>query len=391
MNTSLETLKPQWLPPVSNSSQRILQRACDCGNHSGGGQCEGCRQKRSSLQRAAENSTQHHSGAPPIVHDVLRSPGHPLDTATRSFMEPRFGHDFSGVQIHTDARAAESARAVNAAAYTVGSHVVFGQGRYAPHTSAGQRLLAHELTHTIQQGDNAASTTGSLDVSEAHDPYEQEADRVTDKVMASDSAVAGASGPVSVSSASLRVGPVRLARQEEVASGDPVPTVGQEQPIPMDTETPAPKGPECSRLRGWGQSLPLSNTAFRGERGFAYVPTDGYPGAGGVIVTGSSVSIRITARWEEQIPNAADRPADQRNRRADSPQYYLSFNGWVDDCDRSSAGRSASSVHSGNLSIGTEHTVQFQSLTPGRYGLQINPSTASPEPNRVLTGTCEIT
>ncbi len=90
--------------------------------------------------------------APGIVHDVLRSSGQPLDASTRAFMEPRFGHDFSGVRVHTDARAAESARAVNALAYTVGSNVVFGEGQYAPGSGSGQRLLAHELTHVVQQG-----------------------------------------------------------------------------------------------------------------------------------------------------------------------------------------------------------------------------------------------
>jgi hypothetical protein len=91
------------------------------------------------------------SEAPPIVHDVLSSPGQALDTTTRTFMESRFGHDFSDVRLHTDAKAAESARAVNAQAYTVGRDVVFGNGQYAPHSPAGQRLMAHELTHVVQQ------------------------------------------------------------------------------------------------------------------------------------------------------------------------------------------------------------------------------------------------
>lgn len=88
---------------------------------------------------------------PPIVHEVLRSSGQPLDASTRAFMEPRFGHDFSRVRVHTDARAAESAREVNALAYTVGRDVVFGKGQYALATGAGKQLLAHELVHTIQQ------------------------------------------------------------------------------------------------------------------------------------------------------------------------------------------------------------------------------------------------
>jgi hypothetical protein len=92
--------------------------------------------------------------APPIVHDVLRSPGHPLDKSTRDFMEPRFGQDFSNVRVHTDTRAAESAQAVDAKAYTVGNNVVFGPGEFAPGTHEGQKLLGHELTHVVQQSGN---------------------------------------------------------------------------------------------------------------------------------------------------------------------------------------------------------------------------------------------
>jgi hypothetical protein len=88
--------------------------------------------------------------APPIVHDVLRSPGQPLEAATRTFMEPRFGRDFSQVRIHTDSKAAESARAVNARAYTVGRNIVFGFKEYSPSNEQGRRLIGHELTHVAQ-------------------------------------------------------------------------------------------------------------------------------------------------------------------------------------------------------------------------------------------------
>jgi hypothetical protein len=90
--------------------------------------------------------------APPIVHDVLGAPGRPLDPDTAAVMGDRFGTDFTDVRIHTDGRAAESAAAVNAHAYTVGRDIVFGAGRYDPKGETGQRLLAHELTHTVQQG-----------------------------------------------------------------------------------------------------------------------------------------------------------------------------------------------------------------------------------------------
>jgi hypothetical protein len=93
--------------------------------------------------------------APPIVHEVLREPGQPLDPGTRAFFEPRFGHDFSQVRIHTDGKAAESARAINALAFTGGSNIVFAQGRYEPNSEGGRHLLAHELAHTVQQGSHS--------------------------------------------------------------------------------------------------------------------------------------------------------------------------------------------------------------------------------------------
>ncbi len=78
--------------------------------------------------------------------------GSTLDGATRGFMESRFGQDFGHVRVHTGGASADSARSINSLAYTVGSDIVFGDGQYAPQTSEGRRLLAHELTHTVQQG-----------------------------------------------------------------------------------------------------------------------------------------------------------------------------------------------------------------------------------------------
>ncbi len=99
--------------------------------------------------------------APPVVHEVLHSPGQALDEGTRDLMERRFGHDFSGVRVHTDSKAAQAAQSVNALAYTVGRNVVFGPGQYVPGSGAGRRLLAHELAHTVQQR-GAAEPAGGL-------------------------------------------------------------------------------------------------------------------------------------------------------------------------------------------------------------------------------------
>ena len=104
------------------------------------------------------------TAAPPIVHDVLASPGQPLEAGTRAFFEPRFGHDFSHVRVHTDARAGESARAVGALAYTVGHHVVFAPDRFAPGSASGRWLVAHELTHVLQQGFGGEASSGAAAV-----------------------------------------------------------------------------------------------------------------------------------------------------------------------------------------------------------------------------------
>lgn len=111
---------------------------------------------------------------PESVHDTLASEGQHLDGETQTFMEPRFGYSFGHVRIHTDERAAQSAQEVNARAYTVGNDVVFGKEEYAPETREGRGLLAHELTHIVQQaGHIDASRT--LAVGEPESPGEREA------------------------------------------------------------------------------------------------------------------------------------------------------------------------------------------------------------------------
>lgn len=134
---------------------------------------------------------------PPIVYEALRSPGQPLDATTRAIFEPRFGHDFSQVRVHTDTKAAESARAVNALGYTVGKNIVFGDHQYAPGGTAGRRLLAHELAHVVQQRiprDAPPSGIGAV-----ADQLEREADstavELTGESQGSHQAFAGVAGP----------------------------------------------------------------------------------------------------------------------------------------------------------------------------------------------------
>jgi hypothetical protein len=158
-------------------------RRCACGGIVGPtGECGACRQRRLQREAAARAGP---AQAPPSVHDVVRSSGRPLEPAVRQTMESRFRHDFSRVRVHTDARAAESARAVAARAYTVGEHVAFAAGRYAPGTPAGARLLAHELAHVQQQAGSASPRfMPRLDVGEGGSPLEREADAAADAVAA---------------------------------------------------------------------------------------------------------------------------------------------------------------------------------------------------------------
>lgn len=174
------------------SVQSLLQRKCACGNHTpGGGECAECALKKKNLQRkltigasndpleheadrvaeqvmstplnsavnAAPPRIQRFSGqanegsntAPASVDSVLSSSGRPLEPALQQDMGQRFGHDFSQVRVHTGSAAEQSARDVNAHAYTVGNDIVFGADRFAPRSHEGQKLLAHELAHVVQQ------------------------------------------------------------------------------------------------------------------------------------------------------------------------------------------------------------------------------------------------
>ncbi|MBX9580614.1 MAG: DUF4157 domain-containing protein, partial [Gemmataceae bacterium] len=136
-------------PPLTREPAAVpdLRRKCSCGDKTG---CEECKAKAGRLDRRAVGPGTP-GAVPPVVHEVLRSPGEPLDPAARAFFEPRFGHDFGRIRVHSGPRAAASAAAVNARAYTVGRHIVLGDPGPVPPTL----LLAHELAHTVQQGDRA--------------------------------------------------------------------------------------------------------------------------------------------------------------------------------------------------------------------------------------------
>lgn len=139
-------------------------RACPCG-----GACPRCNPARLVLDNSkrVQASDMGRMEAPPVIHEVLRASGHALDPATLAYMETQLGHDFSNVRVHSDDHAARSARDIGAHAYTVGNHIVFGAAQFNPRDETGARLLAHELTHVIQQSGEGSRSLQRDAVSDA--------------------------------------------------------------------------------------------------------------------------------------------------------------------------------------------------------------------------------
>jgi hypothetical protein len=148
-----------------------LQPACACG-----GECPKCQQKQPAqgpvhLKPMHDGTNdQGQTAVPSIIHETLRSPGQPLDTTTRAFFEPRLGSDFSRVRIHADDQAAQSTKAINARAYTLGNEIAFGSGEYRPTTAQGRGLLAHELAHVVQQNTVIHRQQGQEDFTSTQQP-----------------------------------------------------------------------------------------------------------------------------------------------------------------------------------------------------------------------------
>lgn len=241
--------KPQQTapkPPTNRLSTGILQRKCACGQSASlTGKCSDCEEKQLTMQRQATDNRQPEE-VPPIVHEVLRSPGTALDSATQGWMAAHLGDDFSQVRIHdgsTNAKAAASTRAVNALAYTVGRDIVFGAGQYAPKTFTGRRLLAHELTHVMQQRRGSPFST-TLRYDTPHSAAEQEADRIATHVTT-------ASLPSQIKP-TIAAAPT-LHRQ---SAGEPEPTTEAtpETVTAGETETATPEAPPLTREAEIAQS-----------------------------------------------------------------------------------------------------------------------------------------
>jgi len=225
-------LQQATVPVLSPARPGTLQRRCACGGTPGpDGECAACRARRLARQHHPTNAAEPAS-APPIVHDVLRAAGQPLDPTTRAFMEPRFGRDFGAVRVHTDARAAASAQAIDALAYTVGRDVVFDAGQYAPATTAGKRLLAHELAHTLQQSSHSMGMAQTkLTINTPGDALEREANHIADAV--EHDGILGGAQQMPVYTSQSR-GPISLLMK------------GKKTPPPKKEKPPEPEATEPS-------------------------------------------------------------------------------------------------------------------------------------------------
>ena len=170
--------------PITNPGP-VLQRKCNGDERNVDGRRDNCKNndKFGILQRKAK-SDHGVDEVPPIVHDVLRSSGHPLDREYRTFFEPRFGHDFSRVRIHSDSKAAESADAINALAYTFGSHIVFPGSQLQTSSPDGLNLLSHELAHVVQQKIQP-NFSGPLELDSPNSSLETEADLAASEILKS--------------------------------------------------------------------------------------------------------------------------------------------------------------------------------------------------------------
>ncbi|MDQ5838621.1 MAG: DUF4157 domain-containing protein, partial [Acidobacteriota bacterium] len=231
-------------PSVTSAQAGLLQRKCACGGEAGlNEKCGGCADRELSARRAGLSS------ARPLVQDVLRSPGQLLDADSRAFFETRLGHDFSRVKLHTDARAAESARALSARAYTVGRDIVVGSASPALDTRAGRVLLAHELTHVIQQGGRTPGEMESLTLTRPGDASEREADRAAAALSGGGSfRPQTSSGAVVARDMDGGVPPDAGPVDANPIAGVPAPSPAAPTPAPAPPSTPPPPAPPSATI-----------------------------------------------------------------------------------------------------------------------------------------------
>ncbi len=210
---SITALPESKRAPFTGSAP-FVQLKCACGSGSGAGECDSCNEKKR-LQRKGVGSA-----GPAGVAPALPTGGQGLDAPLRGQMEGAFGHSFAGVRVHHDAAAHHAAQSLHAHAFTVGQDVYFARGQFAPESRQGLRLLAHELSHTVQQRglSSSASPTalqaddGGFAIDPVDAPLEREADAAADRVLS------GGRPQVSMGAA---IGVARAAKMQAFVQREP--------------------------------------------------------------------------------------------------------------------------------------------------------------------------
>jgi hypothetical protein len=205
------------------------------------------------VQRKAAGQDEKMDGSP--VHDVIgKGGGASLDSGVREQMESKMGHDFGDVKVHTGSEAATASKSVQAQAFTVGNEIVFNEGKYSPGSPEGQRTIAHELTHVVQQREGSVDGTpqaGGVSVSSPDDKFEQEAESTADAVMSGgheghDHASGGGEAPAGVQREEDEGMPVQTMRDDAAVQREEAPEEEAEevQALHDDTAVQREEAPE---------------------------------------------------------------------------------------------------------------------------------------------------
>jgi Domain of unknown function (DUF4157) len=297
---------------------RRLQRACAC-NAKAAGTCASCGEKDpKKLQRRADGAARHAANPGPLLAtppagQSFEHGGQHLRPQWRQPLEQQYGTSFAQVRVHDDATSHAAARQLSAHAFTVGQHVHFGAGQYAPHTTAGLHLLAHELTHTVQQrGTAPVAARAAVEVDAANTPLEQEADRQADTV------VAGRAAQVRAGSAGLGV-QARLQRapaaqlegtaERQVSANEAVSVTRKLVDVPCDTP----------RLVAKGESTPPGQVFYSDTDGqavgFHYVTCKGKV----QLETGGEVNYAdVVKAGQDLLQRVGQNPADAGSAAQDA-------------------------------------------------------------------------
>jgi hypothetical protein len=247
-----------------------------------------------------------------LVSDVLTSPGQSLDAATRSRMEPLFGFDFSRVRVHADPDATASAASIGARAYAVGPHIVFGRGEHAPNSRAGDRLMAHELAHVVQQGGRVSSDPDSLEIGASRSSTESAAHAAAQQVVAGRAAtgLTSLAGPASIhrwsiDDMSMNVTPAN-------AKGDNEPKPGEREPVWCQFGG-ADRGDDCKDLQA-------CKTTGKSTWDFVVIyRVDGAPPASPFPAAARKEPIEVGADFTYEPANGSDVPVV----KFDKPATYV--------------------------------------------------------------------